>query len=101
MRQAAACRIIVNKITEQLVLLIKVTSLYCEDRYQLCNVRQLHSPVKLEPHKRAAWGEHGDGVFCFLLCVVCCCVCKRRVGSWMSAIAHKYDISYYGIVLGT
>ncbi len=39
----------------------------------------------------------------FMLCVVCCCVCKRQlvllsvrhyIGSYL-----KYDISYHGIVL--
>ncbi len=42
--------------------------------------------------------------FCCVLCVVCCvllCV-REAVGSWVSAVGSysKYDISYYGIVLG-
>jgi hypothetical protein len=34
----------------------------------------------------------------FLLCVVCCCVCKR----WLvlECLPLAYDTSYYGIVLG-
>jgi hypothetical protein len=50
--------------------------------------------------KPAAWGEHGDGVLCFLLCVVCCCMCKWWLVLVFLTLAHKYNISYYGIVLG-
>jgi hypothetical protein len=38
-------------------------------------------------------------VFCYVLCVVCCCVCKRQLVLGCPLLAHKYDISYYGIVL--
>jgi hypothetical protein len=34
----------------------------------------------------------------FLLGVVCCCVCKRRLV--LGCLPLAYDISYYGIVLG-
>ncbi len=44
-----------------------------------------------------AWGDHGDGVICFV-CVVCCCVRERRlVLGWQPLV---YDILYYGIVIG-
>jgi hypothetical protein len=59
-RQAAASRIIVNKITEQLVLFIKVTSPCCNDCDQSCNVLQLHSPVKLEPQEAGGIGMGGS-----------------------------------------
>jgi hypothetical protein len=36
----------------------------------------------------------------FLLCVVCCCVCKRRLVLGCPPLAHKCDILYYGIILG-
>ncbi len=45
-------------------------------------------------------GDHGDNVLCFLLRVVHCCVCKRRLVLGCPPLAHKYDISYYGIILG-
>jgi hypothetical protein len=48
-----------------------------------------------------AWGDHGDGVlYFFVLCVVVCV--QEAVGSWVSTVSSysKYDISYYGIVLG-
>ncbi len=47
-----------------------------------------------------AWGDHGDGVLSFLLCVVCCCVCKRWLVLGCPPLAHNYDTSYYGIILG-
>jgi hypothetical protein len=54
--QATACRIIVNKVKEQLVLLIKVTLPCYDDHDQLRDVRQLHSPVKLEPLEAGSLG---------------------------------------------
>jgi hypothetical protein len=50
--------------------------------------------------KPAAGGDHGDGVLCFLFCVVCCCVCERRLVLGCRPLAHKYNISHYGIILG-
>ncbi len=101
MRQAAACRIIVNKITEQLVLSIKVTSPCCNDCDQSRDVRRLHSPVKLEPLEAGSLG--GPWWWCFMFYVVCCvlfCV-QEAIDSWVSAVGSylKYNISYYGIIL--
>jgi hypothetical protein len=39
-------------------------------------------------------------VFCCVLCVVCCCVCERRLVLGCLPLANKYNILYYGIVLG-
>jgi hypothetical protein len=41
-------------------------------------------------------------VFYVMVCVVCCCVCKRGfvLGLGCPQLAHKYDILYYGIILG-
>ncbi len=81
-------RIIVKYIKEKLVLSIKSTLPCCNDRDRLCDIRQLHSPVKLEPLEAGGLGDNGDGVLCFLLCVVCCvllCV-QEAVVSWVSAV---------------
>ncbi len=100
--QAAACRIIVNKIIEQLVVSMKVTFSCCNDCDQLRDVRRLHPPVKLEPLEAGGLRGQWWRCFMFLLCVVCCCMCKIGWFSWVSPVGSysKYNISYYGIVLG-
>jgi hypothetical protein len=76
---------------------IKSTSPCCNDRDRSRKVQQSHSPVKLEPLEAGGLGDHGDGVK-FFLCIVCCCVCERRLVLGCPPLA--YNISYYGIVLG-
>jgi hypothetical protein len=45
-------------------------------------------------------GPEGLLHLCFFVCVVCCCVCERRLVLGCPPLAHKYDTSYYDIILG-
>jgi hypothetical protein len=38
--------------------------------------------------------------YAFCVCVVCCCVCKRRLVLGCLPLAHNYNILYCGILLG-
>ncbi len=99
MCQAAACRIIVNEITEQSVLSIKVTLPCCNDRDRSCNVRQSHSPVKLEPPEARSLG--GPWWQCFLFFVVCCVLlCVREVVGSLGCppLAHTLSTTYRTMV---
>ncbi len=90
-----------NKITEQLVLLIKVTLPYCSDRYLLRDVRQLHSPVKI-----GATGSRQLGgtmvmvtvfsVFCCVFCVVVCARggCFLGVRRWLISTTYRTMVLY-------
>ncbi len=96
-------RIILNKILEQLVLSMKVTSLCCNDCDQLRDVRWLHSPVNMEPLE--AGGLGGPWWWCFTFYVVCCVLlCVQEavalvllgVCCWLIPLVWYY-ISYYVI----
>ncbi len=94
-RRAGARRIIVNKITEQLFLSIKVTSPCCDDLDQSRNVRRLHSPVKLEPLEASSLG--GPWWWCFLFSVVCCvllCVQEAVGYPEYPPLAHTLSTTY-------
>ncbi len=88
-----------NKITEQLVLSIKVTLPCCNDRDQSRDVRRLHSPVKLEPLEAGSLG--GTMVMVFMFYVVCCgllCV-QEAVGSpECPPLAHTLSTTYLTMV---
>ncbi len=64
-----------------LVSSIKITSPDRDDRDRSRDVRQLHSPVELEPLGASGLGDHGDDVFIFGLWGVVCVLAlpgKRR-----------------------
>ncbi len=69
----------------------------CDDCDRLRNIRQLYSPVKLEPLE--AGGLGGPWWRCFCVVVVRCCVCKRRLVLRCPPLALYYNILYYGTIL--
>ena len=74
-RWSAAYRIIGNKIKKKLVSRIKIASPCCGDQDRSCDIRRLHSPIKLEPLE--AGGQERSWCWCFLevvrcVVVVCC-----------------------------
>ena len=93
---SAACRIIVNKIKNMLISLLKNASPCCRDCAPPCNIWRSHSPINLKLME--AGGPGGSWCRCFFRCAACMCCwsCCAQSDSWLILVVlNCLSVGYF------